>query len=79
MGLRVRLKASYNVASLPPQACVIAVAMQRYGMILADNGAAWFFQGVSDARWDDDQLNMLKDIPGSAFEVVSTTGFVNVP
>ena len=77
MGLRVRLKASYDVASLPPQARVIAVAMQRYGMILADNGSAWFFQGTSDARWDDDQLNALKGIPGSAFEVVSTTGFVN--
>jgi len=79
MGLRVRLKASYNVASLPPQARVIAVAMQRYGMILADNGSSWFFQGASDARWDDNQLNALKRIPGSAFEVVSTTGFVNGP
>ena len=79
MGLRVRLKASYNVASLPPQARAIAVAMQRYGMILADNGSAWFFQGASDARWDDDQLNVLKGIPGSAFEVVNTTGFVNGP
>ena len=77
MGLRVRLKPSYNVASLPPQARVIAVAMQRYGMILADNGSSWFFQGASDTRWDDDQLNALKGIPGSAFEVVSTTGFVN--
>ena len=79
MGLRVRLKASYDVAGLPPQARVIALAMQRYGMILADNGSSWFFQGASDARWDDDQLNALKEIPGSAFEVVNTTGLVNGP
>ena len=79
MGLRVRLKASYDVAGLPAQARVIAVAMQRYGMILADNGAPWFFQGASDARWDDGQLNLLKAIPGSAFETVDTTGFVNGP
>jgi hypothetical protein len=79
MGLRVRLKASFDVSTLPPQARVIAVAMQRYGMMLADNGSAWFFGGVSDARWDDDQLNALKAIPGSAFEAVETRGLVNGP
>ncbi len=79
MGLRVRLKASYDVSKLPPQARVIAVAMQRYGLILADNGSAWFFQGASDARFDDDQLNALKAIPGSAFEAVDTSGLVNGP
>lgn len=79
MGLRVRLKAGFDVSSLPAQARVIAVAMQRYGMILADNGSPWFFQGASDARWDDDQLNALKAIPGSAFEAVDTSGLVNGP
>jgi hypothetical protein len=79
MGLRVRLKASFDVSTLPAQARVIAVAMQRYGMILADNGSAWYFQGASDARWDDDQLNALKAIPGSAFEVVDTSGLVSGP
>ncbi len=77
MGLRVRLKASYNVATLPAQARVIAVAMQTFGMLLADNGSSWFFQGASDPRFDDNQLNALKAIPGSAFEAVDTTGFVN--
>ncbi len=77
MGLRVRLKASYNVSTLPAQARVIAVAMQTYGMLLADNGSSWFFQGASDPRFDDNQLNALKAIPGSAFEAVDTTGFVN--
>ncbi len=79
MGLRVRLKATYDISGLPPQAKVIATAMQRYGMILADNGSSWYFQGMSDSAWDDEQLNALKAIPGSAFEVVDTTGFVNGP
>jgi hypothetical protein len=56
---------------------VILVAMQRYGIILADNGSPWFFQGVSDPRWSDAELNQLKTLHGSDFEVVDTTGFVN--
>jgi hypothetical protein len=79
MGLRVRMKASYDISKLPPQAQVIAQAMKTYGMILADNGSNWYFQGASDPSFDDDQLNALKAIPGSAFEVVDTTGFVNGP
>jgi len=79
MGLRVRLKASYDISGLPPQARVIAQAMQTYGLILADNGSNWYFQGASDPRFSDDQLNTLKGIPGGAFEVVDTTGFVNGP
>ncbi|HET7030664.1 MAG TPA: hypothetical protein VFI34_09145 [Candidatus Limnocylindrales bacterium] len=77
MGLRLRLKASYDISGLPKQARVIAKAMQLYGIILADNGSPWFFQGASDPRFDDDQLNALKGIPGSAFEAVDTSGFVN--
>jgi hypothetical protein len=79
MGLRVRLKASYDISGLPSQALVIAQAMQTYGLILADNGSNWYFQGASDPRFSDDQLNALKGIPGSAFEAVDTTGFVNGP
>jgi hypothetical protein len=51
--------------------------MQRYGMILADNGSPWYFSGSADTRWDDDELNQLKTLHGSDFEVVDTTGFVN--
>ena len=58
---------------------VIVVAMQRYGLILADNGSPWFFSGVSDIRWNDDELNELKDLRGSDFEVLDTAGFVNGP
>ena len=46
--------------------------MQRYGLIVADNGSNWFFQGAPDPGWNDDDLNQLKAIPGTAFEVVDT-------
>jgi hypothetical protein len=72
MGMRLRLSASFNVAALSGQARVIATAMQRYGVIVADNGSNWFFQGAPDPGWNDDDLNQLKGIPGSAFEVVDT-------
>ncbi len=77
MGLRVRLKASFDTSGFSPRMRVILVAMQRYGIILADNGSPWFFSGTSDARWSDDELNALKGLVGSDFEAVSTTGFVN--
>ena len=72
MGIRLRLSASFNVAALTGQAKVIATAMQRYGLIVADNGSNWFFQGAPDPGWNDDDLNQLKSIPGTAFEVVDT-------
>jgi hypothetical protein len=79
MGMRVRLKADFDMSGFSPRMQVVLVAMQRYGMILADNGSPWFFSGVSDIRWDDDELNELKSLRGSDFEVVDTTGFVNGP
>ena len=51
---------------------VIAEALKRYGMIVADNGSNWYFSGSSDRRWDDENLNQLKRIPGSAFQVVKS-------
>jgi hypothetical protein len=51
---------------------VIATAMQKYGVINADNGSNWYLTGTSDRRWDNDNLNELKDIPGTAFEVVQS-------
>jgi hypothetical protein len=77
MGTRVRLKAGFDMSDYSPRMRVILVAMQRYGMILADNGSPWYFSGVSDVRWDDEELNELKDLRGSDFEVVNTSGFVN--
>jgi hypothetical protein len=72
MGLRLRLKASYDVSRLRGQARVIAVAMQRYGLIVADNGSNWYFQGAPSSGWDDDDLDQLKSVPGTAFEVADT-------
>jgi hypothetical protein len=70
MGTRLRLKAGYGLGKLSGPARVIAEALKRYGMIVADNGSNWFFSGSSDSRWDDDNLNQLKRIPGRAFQVV---------
>ncbi len=72
MGMRLRLRAGFDVTRLTGQARVIARAMQRYGVIAADNGSNWFFQGAYDPGWDDDDLNQLKAISGNDFEVVYT-------
>jgi len=72
MGLRLRLKASYSVSGFHGEARVILVALKRYGMFVADNGADWFITGGSDRRWNDEDLNQLKRVMGNAFEAVST-------
>jgi hypothetical protein len=72
MGLRVRLKASFDVSGYHGQSLVILKAMKKYGMIVADNGSSWFFQGATDTRWNDTDLNQMKNVPGSAFEAVNT-------
>ena len=76
MGLRLRLKAGYRLARFTGTAKVIARAMKRYGLIVADNGSNWFFSGSSDRRWDDENLDQLKRIPGSAFEVVKSAAAI---
>jgi hypothetical protein len=70
MGLRLRLKAGYGLGGFSGGARVIAEALKRYGLIVADNGSNWFFGGSSDRRWGDGNLDQLKRIPGKAFEVV---------
>ena len=77
MGLRVRLKASYDTSRFSPTARVIADALKRYGMILADNGSPWYITGASDPRFDDDVMHELDVITGRDLEVVDTTGLVN--
>jgi hypothetical protein len=79
MGLRVRLKAGFDTTRFSPIARSIAVALQRYGMILADNGSPWYVTGASDPRFDDDVLHELDVITGSDLQVVDTTGLVNGP
>jgi len=77
MGLRLRLKAGYGLGRFSGPAKTIAEAMKRYGLIVADNGSNWFFSGSSDRRWDDENLDQLKRIPGSAFEVVKSAAGVH--
>jgi hypothetical protein len=76
MGMRVRLKASTNISGYSPSMQVILRALKKYGMILADNGSNWFISGAPDPRWNDDDLNTLKGIKGSDFEVISMTNIV---
>jgi hypothetical protein len=73
MGLRVRLKASVDVASFPKQARVVLRALQRYGMILADNGSPWYISGAPNRHWSNDQLHSLGRLTGADFEVVDTS------
>ena len=72
MGLRLRLKASFDLSGYTGQSRVVLNALKKYGMIVADNGSNWFITGAADTRWNDDDLNQLKTVPGSAFEVVNT-------
>jgi hypothetical protein len=70
MGLRVRLKASVDISTYPAQARVVLTALKRYGMILADNGSAWYISGAPGDRWDNTQLATLSGIKGADLEVV---------
>ena len=70
MGMRLRLKSSYDITSFPPQSQVILAALKKYGMIMADNGSSMFISGDPDNRWNNSDLNTLKQVPASAFEVV---------
>lgn len=69
MGMRLRLKSSYNISGFDANMQVILTAMQKYGLILADNGSALYVTGAPDSRWGSD-LDSLKTVPASAFEVV---------
>lgn len=72
MGLRLRLEASFSLQGFTGEALVILTALKTYGMIVADNGSSWYISGATDPRWDDNNLNELKSVPGSAFQVVET-------
>ena len=72
MGLRLRLRADFDISHSHGDARVILEALRDYGMIVADNGSNWYISGATDSRWDDGDLNQLKTVPDSAFEVVDT-------
>jgi hypothetical protein len=73
MGERFRLKASFNISSYPVDVQVILRAMKKYGIMLADNGSAWYISGAPDNRWNNDTLHTLGQLRGSNFEAVDAT------
>jgi hypothetical protein len=72
MGLRLRLKASFDLSHFHGQALVILKALERYGLIVADNGSSWYITGAPSPHWNNEDLDQLKAVPGSAFEAVKT-------
>ncbi|HSU24665.1 MAG TPA: VCBS repeat-containing protein [Pyrinomonadaceae bacterium] len=81
MGVRVRLKSTFNVnnANFSPGVRIILRAMQKYGMILADNGSNWYVSGTHDPAWDDGELSVLNQVKGSDFEVVQAPAHLIMP
>jgi hypothetical protein len=73
MGLRVRLKASFDTSGFPRQSRAVLAALKRYGMMVADNGANWYITGAPNAGWSNDDLHSLGRVKGSDFEVVDTS------
>jgi hypothetical protein len=71
MGLRFRLKASFDTSKFPRQARIVLEALKRYGMIVADNGSSWFISGAPDPHWSNDDLHTLGRVTGADFEVVA--------
>lgn len=72
MGLRLRLKASFDLAGYHGQALVVLRALKHYGLIVADNGSPWYITGAPNQGWNNEDLDQLKRVPGSEFEAVST-------
>ena len=71
MGLRVRLKAGFDISGFGPTARVILTALKEYGMFMADNGGDWFITGEANPAWNDGEIAELSKVPASAFEVVA--------
>lgn len=79
MGQRFRLKASFDISGFAPDVQVILQAFKAYGIMLADNGSAWFISGAPDPRWDDDVLRQLNQVHGSDFEAVDVSSLMIDP
>jgi len=76
MGQRFRLRADFDLAGFSTPVQVILQALKEYGMMLADNGSAWFISGAPDERWDNDELAELGGVTGSDFEAVDVSGLM---
>jgi hypothetical protein len=72
MGLRLRLRASFDISGMPKEAQVILTALKKYGMFVADNGGDWFISGAPDPRWNEEAVRAIRTVKGSDFEVVDT-------
>jgi hypothetical protein len=72
MGARFRLRADFSLAGYTGAARVILTCLKKYGMFVADNGSSWYISGATYPGWNDEDLDQLKTVPGSAFEVVDT-------
>jgi hypothetical protein len=79
MGLRFRLKSIFDISGFSLRMQVILRTMKKYGLIIADNGSNWYFQGTHDDRWNDDEINSLKSLHGSDFEAVDISPWMNRP
>jgi hypothetical protein len=79
MGARFRLRGDFNMAGYRPDTQVVLRAMQRHGMILADNGSNWYFQGTAENGWADGLISDLKRVPASAFEAVDASSLMIDP
>ena len=79
MGLRLRLKAGYDISGFPSEVQVILRALKKYGMIVADNGGPFFISGAPDPRWNDEALHAISEVKGGDFEVVETSGTAVLP
>jgi hypothetical protein len=79
MGLRLRLKSTVDISRLPVQARVVAQAMKTYGVVVADNGSAWYLSGAPDNRWSNDALRALGTLTGADFEAVDTGRLMQSP
>ena len=76
MGARFRLKAGYDISHFQADTQVVLRAMKKYGLIVADNGSNWYFQGTAENGWDTTMLDQLKTVPASAFEAVDESSLM---
>jgi len=73
MGARFRLRSTYDASGLSPYARRVVAAMKKYGLVLADNGSPWYFQGEQHRKWPDQLIEDLKQIPADQFVAVDTS------
>jgi hypothetical protein len=76
MGQRFRLRANVDISIYSAEVQVILRAMKKYGIILADNGSAWYISGVPNASWNNDALHLMGNLHGSDFEAVDCSSLM---